>query len=75
MTGNKRFILKENNVIDDTELNILLDGGEDSEDMVDLLNELHEENTTIRQTIKEAIQNERTQIGKSVLKQLLNNME
>lgn len=47
MTG-KRFILKENDLIDDTQLNILLDGGEDKEDMVDLLNELHEENEQLR---------------------------
>ena len=45
----KRFILKENGVIDDTQLNILLDGGEDKEDMVDLLNDLHEENQELRQ--------------------------
>ena len=48
MTENKRFILKENGVIDDTQLNILLDGGEDKEDMVDLLNELHEENEQLK---------------------------
>lgn len=44
----KRFILKENGVIDDTQLNILLDGGEDKEDMVDLLNSLHDENKKLK---------------------------
>ena len=36
-----------------------------------LLNELHEENQQIKHTIKEAYTNERTALGKSVLKQLL----
>jgi len=54
MTENKRFILKENGVIDDTQLNILLDGGEDKEDMVDLLNELNDENKNNKKLIKRA---------------------
>jgi len=41
------------------------------EEAVDTLNELHEENTHIKNTIKEAYNNERTQLGKSVLKQLM----
>ena len=41
------------------------------EDTVDLLNELNNENNHIKQTIQEAYKNERTSIGKSVLKQLL----
>ena len=49
MTENKRFILKENGLIDDTQLNILLDGGEDKEDMVDLLNDLNNENEQLKQ--------------------------
>jgi hypothetical protein len=36
-----------------------------------LLNELAEENQHIKNTIKEAYNNERTQLGKSVLKQLM----
>lgn len=47
----KRFILKENGLIDDTQLKILLDGGEDKEDMVDLLNELHEENEQLKESV------------------------
>ena len=38
---------------------------------VDLLNELNNENTRIKQTIKEAYETERTQIGRNVLRQLL----
>ena len=45
----KRFLLKENGIIDDTQLNIILDGGCDKEDMVDLLNELNEENIELKQ--------------------------
>jgi hypothetical protein len=37
----------------------------------DLLNELHDENTHIKNTITEMYNNERTMIGKSTLKQLL----
>lgn len=36
---------------------------------------LIEENETIKNSIKEAYTNERTTLGKNVLKQLLNNME
>ena len=39
-----------------------------------VLNELVTENKQIKNTIKEAYQNERTSLGKSVLKQLLNNI-
>ena len=39
------------------------------------LNTLVDENEHIKQVIKEAIDNERTELGKSVLKQLLNNIE
>ena len=40
-------------------------------DMFDLLNELNDENEQLKQTIKESYETERTSIGKSVLKQLL----
>ena len=39
-------------------------------DVCELLNELNDENKTIKDTIKQAYTNERTQLGKSVLKQL-----
>lgn len=41
----------------------------------DLLNALHEENQQIKTTIKEAYENERTMIGKSVLKQLMEQIQ
>ena len=42
------------------------------EDVVELLNELHEENQHIKNSIQEAYRNERTHIGESVLRQLIN---
>ena len=42
------------------------------DEILDLLNELHEENQQIKTTIKEAYRNERTHIGESVLRQLIN---
>ena len=44
---------------------------EGNQETTDLLNSLYEENQTIKQAIKEAYKNERTQLGKSVLKQLI----
>ena len=44
-------------------------------EVVDLLNNLSEENDHIKQVIKEAYQTERTALGKSVLKQILDNVE
>ena len=41
----------------------------------DLLNELHDENTHIKNTITEMYNNERTELGKSTLKQLLEAIE
>ena len=41
----------------------------------ELIQKLRKHNTTTYLTIKEAYQNERTEIGRSVLKQLLNQME
>ena len=39
------------------------------------LNQLHDENTLIKQTIEDAIRTERTNIGKSVLKQLMDRIQ
>lgn len=39
-------------------------------DVCDLLNDLNNENKTIKDTIKQAYNTERTQLGRSVLKQL-----
>ncbi len=43
-------------------------------EVVELLNGLHEENTQIKTIIKEMYETERTELGRSVLKQLLNNI-
>lgn len=40
-------------------------------EVVDKLNELNNENTHIKNTIQEQYNNERTQIGKNTLKQLI----
>lgn len=39
-----------------------------------ILNQYHNENKMIKNTIKEAYKTERTDLGRSVLKQLLNNI-
>ncbi|HIH34891.1 MAG TPA: hypothetical protein HA255_00415 [Methanosphaera sp.] len=71
MTENKRFTNTDNGFIIDYEseqkvLNLY--------DVVDVLNELNDENTHIKNTITEMYNNERTELGKSTLKQLLNNI-
>ena len=44
--------------------------GIDGEQLFDLIYNLHEENEHIKQTIKDMMENERTELGRSVLKQL-----
>ena len=44
---------------------------EGNQETTDLLNTLYEENQTIKNSIKEAYKNERTALGRSVLKQLI----
>ena len=46
-----------------------------AKEIVDELNSLAEENEHIKNTIQEAIDNERTELGKSVLKQLLETIQ
>ena len=48
---------------------------EGNKETTNLLNQLHTENLRLKQTIKEAYQTERTSLGKSVLKQLIEQME
>ena len=48
---------------------------EGNQETTDLLNTLYEENETIKQAIKEAYKNERTALGRSVLKQLLETIQ
>ena len=53
----------------------LYESKEDSQKVCDKINNILDENEHIKNTIKEAYETERTHIGKSVLKQLLNNIE
>ena len=76
MTENKRFTIDEYsdvNKIDDNlkEEFYIIANAFDTSQLCDLLNELNDENTRIKHTIKEAYETERTSIGQSVLRQLL----
>ena len=84
MTDDKRFTIKsqddyfgitDNNVED--KMNVIngIHTEIEAKWLCDLLNALHEENQQIKSTIKEAYENERTQIGKNVLKQLLETIQ
>ena len=48
---------------------------EGNQETTDLINTLYEENETIKQAIIEAYKNERTALGRSVLKQLLETIQ
>lgn len=73
----KRFTLKQgfNDELDYG--HFLLDNGMKltTNEVVELLNMLHEENEQLKTMIREAYNNERTQIGRNVLKQLIEQME
>ena len=90
MTENKRFKHSEFQQddgqyqyygIEDTEknyvYNVIGDGVYDvsEESLINILNELHDENTHIKTIIKEMYETERTELGKSTLKQLLEAIE
>jgi len=90
MTENKRFKHSEFQQddgqyqyygIEDTEknyvYNVIGDGVYDvsEESLINILNELHDENTHIKNTITEMYETERTELGKSVLKQLLETIQ
>ena len=83
MTENKRYRVfkyhdcEEYGVSDDVAEYTLarFDNHFEAEGLCELLNELHEENEQLKNNIKEAYENERTQIGKNVLKQLIEQME
>ena len=47
---------------------------DDNTEYVAEINQMHKENEHIKNTIQEAYNNERTHIGRNVLKQLLNNI-
>ena len=61
------------NCIEYEDKSILLDSY--GEEIEELLNELNDENTHIKNTIKEMYETERTALGRSVLKQLLDSLE
>lgn len=79
----KRFTIEilddENWLIEDTETGMdynPVDGTSNVlKGLIDLVNNLYGENTQIKQTIKESYQSERTMIGKSVLKQLMETIQ
>ena len=86
MTENKRFTLHINWFNKEkTEGEALLkDNGQpllvteridDARLLKNILNELYDENINIKNTIKEAYKTERTNLGKSVLKQLLEQIQ
>jgi len=68
MTENKRFIIDDAGTLIDIETRNMFDI---VEEICPLLNELNNENNRIKQTIKEAYESERTQIGRNVLRQLM----
>lgn len=47
----------------------------DADGVVDVLNDYEKENEQLKNNIKEAYENERTALGRSVLKQLIDKME
>ena len=53
----------------------ITDTKDEMEDLCLLLNELNDENEHIKHLIKEAYHNERTMIGQSVLKQLMEQIQ
>ena len=79
MTENKRFrlgyVCGDYGLIDNDDWIDLHSMSENSEKNVQIcinkMNELSDENEMIRNTINEMYKNERTQLGKSVLKQLM----
>ena len=83
MTENKRFrlgyVCGDYGLIDNDDWIDLHSMSENSEKNVQIcinkMNELADENEMIRNTINEMYKNERTQLGKSVLKQLLEQIQ
>lgn len=70
---NKRFTYHEfTRGIKDHHTKYIYEGNQET---TDLINKLYEENEHIKQAIKEAYETERTALGKSVLKQLLETIQ
>ena len=78
MTKNKQFTHKKwyNNrqLFDGEEAFAIVDTYIQADIICNRLNKLYDENKQIKHTIQEAYETERTAIGRSVLKQLLNNI-
>lgn len=77
MTENKRFTITGDRGISDHQKKRLYDLN-DFDGMISVtecLNELHDENQFIKHVINEALSAERTELGKSVLKQLKQQIE
>lgn len=66
MTENKRYKLNGDTFIDTVKGEVLIG----YQGILDELNNLNDENTHIHHTIQAMIESERTELGKSVLKQL-----
>lgn len=77
MTENKRFTISNHcRIKDETQIGFFnIANNIDAKRVCDLLNELNDENEYIKNTIQEAYNNERTHIGKSVLKQLMETIQ
>ena len=73
MTNKKRFTYHEfTRGIKDHTTKYIYEGNQET---TDLLNTIYEENEHIKNSIKEAYKNERTALGRSVLKQLLETIQ
>ena len=79
MSENKQFTHKkwynERQLFDGEEAFAIVDTYIQAERICDRLNKLCDENKQIKHTIQEAYETERTQIGKNVLKQLMEAIE
>lgn len=75
MTENKRFRKVMGFIQDNACEGGDVEGVMDLTEIEDMLNSLNDENQHIKNTIKEAITIERTDLGRSVLKQLAENLE
>lgn len=77
MTENKRFTVEDDDadIWEDNHFLAVAYNHINAKKITKRLNKLADENEMIRNTINEMYKNERTQLGKSVLKQLLNNIE
>ena len=73
MTENKRFTVEDDDadIWEDNHFLAVAYNHHNAKKITERLNKLSDENEMIRNTINEMYKNERTQLGKSVLKQLI----